>query len=78
MLMGIQVVLAVFIIPFASGTITEYQIRVVLLGAAADRAFMFGAPCGCFYILPEVSAPFDFLWRNPAVIPGEQEEHQDV
>ena len=42
MLMGIQMILAVFIISITFGAETEFQRGIILFGSAADRTFMFG------------------------------------
>ena len=56
--------LAIFIIPFALGTITEFQVRAVRFRPPADRAFMLCFPRIPFYFAPEFLPPLYLLRRN--------------
>ena len=69
MLVGKQMLLAVFIIAIAFGTEPEFQIRPVPFRPAANGAFM---PCNILrlpHLLPVYLLPVDFLWGHPMVIP---------
>ncbi len=78
MLVGKQMLLAVFIIAIAFGTEPEFQIRPVPFRPAANGAFM---PCNILrlpHLLPVYLLPVDFLWGHPMVIPCGKKENQEV
>ena len=64
MLMGKQMLLAIFIIPVAFGAETEFQIRAVQLRPPANRAFMLGHPRIPLHFPPVFLPPFYLFGRH--------------
>ena len=79
MLVGIQMVLAVFIFPIALGTIAELQIVPVQLGPAA-----YGAAVMCLSLRHHLDLglkfplSFDLFWIDPVVISCHHPENDEI
>lgn len=78
MLMGKQVILAVFVVPVAFGAEPEFQIRPVPLCPAADSAFVPGNIFCLPHLLPVDLFSMHFFWRHPLIIPCTEKENQEI
>lgn len=81
MLMCKQMILAILVISVAFGAETKFQIRIIHLCSAADRAFMLGhARPGrrLAHLALKGLPPVNFLWGNPSEISGGEIKHQEI
>ena len=84
MLMCKQMILTILIISIAFGTKSEFQVRIILLCSAADRAFVLGdtaccridpALCDCFL---ELSSSVNFFRIIAMHVSCAEEEQHEV
>ena len=69
----------VLITAFAFGTIAEFQVRIILLRPAADRAFVMGASLGHDLRLPlEIPFALNLFRIHPVKVPRHKEEQDEV
>lgn len=78
MLMGKKMILAVFIIPFASGTKTKLQIIAIFFRSPADRAFMLGHVLRLAHLLFVDLFAANLSGRNSLIIPCTEKENQKI
>ena len=77
MLMGEQMILAIFIIAVAFGAETEFQTGIVLIGPAADGALMLCDLIGLMHLGLKL-LPADHLLRSHMPHPGPKPEDDEI
>ena len=79
--MGIEMILAVFIVALALGAEPEFQIRIIKLRPATDGAavtgMLFGGPC-LIDLLTIHRLPLHLFGTYPLHITASQEKEQEV
>ena len=78
MFVGIQMVLAIFIITEAFGAETEFQRGIILFRSAADGAFMLGNSCRRLGLFFKFMSPFHLFWGHMDMVPACQEKYHKV